>query len=82
MPIMQSPRSELLCGVHLLMLMFLANKAGPNSPMIPNAEFYNAAVSDSVPLEEDFIIWFQHQVCKLDLGTAATGSSIMLAYVR
>lgn len=58
----QGPRSELLCGLHLLMLMFLANKAGERGATIPNAEFYNATVSKHVYLQEEFMLWVQHKV--------------------
>ena len=59
---LQGPRSQLLCGVHLLMLMFLANKAGPAGATIPNSEFYNAAVSHSANLQQEYVMWINQRV--------------------
>ncbi|KAK9794902.1 hypothetical protein WJX73_001812 [Symbiochloris irregularis] len=57
----QGPRGQLLCMAHLLMLMFLANKAGKDGETIPNSEFYNAPLCKAINLPEEYLMWVKHK---------------------
>lgn len=59
---LQGPRAQLLCMAHLLMVMFLANKAGKGAETIPNSEFYNDALCRAISLPEEYLMWVKHKV--------------------
>ena len=58
----QGPRPQLLCMAHLLMLMFLANKAGKDGSTIPNSEFYNDPLCKAIHLQEEYVHWVNQKV--------------------
>ena len=57
-----------MCAAHLLLLMYRANKLGGTK--IPNSEFYNNRISDSLDLHAEYEIWARHVVRSCTCGCA------------
>lgn len=71
----QEARENLLRALLLLQLMWRANEAPDHSRKVAQAEFYNAALSDAMDVQAEYIAWRQNRVRLLSFSPSQCLSS-------